>query len=498
MKKYFKHILILNLVFLFNCEDAIDIEQVGRLTPEVTFETVSDLEQGLYGLYTLHDNFYEVALAANYTDEVAEGIGGGGQGRTGGHIFQLDATNGGVASVWVGKYQEINYANRILEAATLVEATDAAEQAKKDDILGQVYALRAFSHFQLLSYFTTDYADDNALGVIKLDYVPSIADQSLRSTNGEVFALIEDDLSKAQSLVEDQSNTELVSKDFILALRARMAAYRQDYVLAETLATDLLNRYPLANRTNYPLVFEDLSDREVIFKLDRYLNGPYDDQPASASFGTTGWLGGIFAFVNSTIGGGAYYEFNRSLFNLFDPNDIRYETFLHPSSEVSPNYQTTADYFNDDILIVGKYRGIPGQPLLQDQKIFRSSEMLLIIAEARIADNDLPGAAARIKQLRDARFATVQPLPTYGTQQEAYAALLDERRVEFAFEGHRWKDIKRLGVRAGKGVERDPLDASTFNMIATLPATDYRFTLPIPVAEFEANPQLRTQQNPGY
>lgn len=498
MKKYFKHILILNLVFLFSCENAIDIQQPGRLTPEATFQTVQDLADGLIGLYTLHDNFYEVALAANYTDEVAEGVGGGGQGRTGGHIFQLDATSGGPSSMWVGKYQEINFANRIIEAAELITPADATEQATKDDILGKVYALRAFSHFQLLNYFSTDYADDNALGVIKLDYVPSIADQSLRNTNGEVYQLIEDDLAKASSMISDQSNTVEVSKDFVLALRARMAAYRQQYALAETLATDLLNRYPLADRTQFPLIWEDLSDREIIFKWDRFINGPYDNQPGSASFATSGWLGGAFAFVNATIGGGAYYEFNRALFNNFDADDIRRDAYLAPSSIVAADYQTTADYFNDDVLIVGKYPGPTARPMHADQKIFRSAEMLLIAAEAKAGQGDLSGCATLIKQLRDARFSVAQQLPSYQTAQDAFADILDERRIEFAFEGHRWKDLKRLGARAGRTIDRDPLDASTFNMIQTLPITDHRFTMPLPVAEFEANPELRTQQNPGY
>ena len=124
--------------------------------------------------------------------------------------------------------------------------------------------------------------------------------------------------------------------------------------------------------------------------------------------------------------------------------------------------------------------------------------MHLIVAEAKIARNDLAGAAADIKELRDARFGTAQPLPVYSSQQQAYAALLNERRVEFAFEGHRWKDIKRLGVRANQGARRDPKDVSFFGMTEFLAPDDYRFTLPIPLVEFNGNPDIRAQQNPGY
>lgn len=124
--------------------------------------------------------------------------------------------------------------------------------------------------------------------------------------------------------------------------------------------------------------------------------------------------------------------------------------------------------------------------------------MLLIVAEAKAHNNDLTGAATAIKMLRDARFGSAQALAVYSSQQEAFAAILDERRVEFAFEGHRWKDIKRLGARANQGVSRDAVDVAEFGMTQTLAPDDYRFTLPLPLVEFNANPDLRAQQNPGY
>ena len=127
--------------------------------------------------------------------------------------------------------------------------------------------------------------------------------------------------------------------------------------------------------------------------------------------------------------------------------------------------------------------------------------MLLILAESFAEAGNFNGTtnstAALIKQLRDARFGTAQTLPNYANKTEAFAAILNERRVEFAFEGHRWKDIKRLGARANQGALRDPLDCA-FNGACSLAPNDYRFTLPIPQVEFNGNPGLRAQQNPGY
>ena len=492
--KIYKLTVIVMIAIFSSCENAVDITQVGRVTADVAFTNVSELEDGLISSYGFFDLTREVAMAVNYTDETAEGTENGGQGRTTGHIFNLNANSAAASTFWTNGYDRLNSLNRLIEAADLIETTNPAENAKKQDILGQAYALRAYANFQLVSYFSTDYTDDNALAVIKVDFVPSIADKLLRSTNGELFQLIDEDLTKAASLIKDQTNPIFVSKDFVTALRARMAAYRQDYTTAESLANSLMTRYPLANRTQYRLMFADEDNTEIIFKLQRDVNGIYDNQPGSGTVAATGWIGGVTLFGANT----PYFEIGRSLFNLINPDDVRYNVIVDPVSIVAPDYTNTSNYREEDLLQVGKYPGKPGQVLLNDNKVFRSSEMYLIIVEAKIARNDLAGAAQDIKALRDIRFGNTQPLPTYASQQEAYAALLNERRVEFAFEGHRWKDIKRLGVRANQGAERDPVDVAEFGMTATLAPDDHRFTLPIPLVEFNGNPDLRTQQNPGY
>ena len=58
-------------------------------------------------------------------------------------------------------------------------------------------------------------------------------------------------------------------------------------------------------------------------------------------------------------------------------------------------------------------------------------------------------------------------------------------------------DLKRLGVKAGVTIDRDPADCSIFNA-CSIPNTDYRFTMPIPGFEIGANAAIKSQQNPGY
>jgi hypothetical protein len=127
--------------------------------------------------------------------------------------------------------------------------------------------------------------------------------------------------------------------------------------------------------------------------------------------------------------------------------------------------------------------------------------MALIIAEGYADNNSLNGGsnsvASMLKMLRDARFEDPQPLPSFSSQQEAFAAILNERRVELAFEGHRWKDVKRLGQRANQNIVRDDQDCLRFG-VCVLENTSFKLTLPLPLIEFNGNPGLRAQQNPGY
>lgn len=495
--KNLKNLFLIFGVFagLVACNDAIEIDQPGRLDADAAFQTVADLQAGLFGVYDQFDLSPDIAFQSIFTDELSIGFDNGGQGLAD-YGFVLNAGSTAPAVFWTNGYDQLNAASRLIEASEIIEIEDG-EQALFNQILGEAYALRAWGHFIMLSYFSTDYTDDNALSIINLDFVPTIDQQLLRNTNGETFALIDSDLDRANSLLSNATDdVTRINKDFIIALRARIAAYRQDYTTAASLSQQLISKYPLANRAEYEAMFLDTSDGEVIFKLERTNNDTYDGQGATGSPTAGGWAGARFAFVDATLSGSPYFEMGRSLFNLMDPADVRYDVNVAPTSLIDPDYETNQNPATD-ILVIQKYPGSEGQPLMNDLKIFRASEMYLIRAEAAVAQGSLGLAAELIQDIHNARFGTTTDLPSYASATEAYAAILTERRVELAFEGHRYLDLKRLGSRANQGVLKDAIDCA-FNGACTLSASDYRFTLPLPIVEFNANPGLREQQNPGY
>ena len=497
MKKIKVLLMFVAALGIFSCEDATTIIQPGEVNnPDEVYADVPSLQRGLNSVYGTISTENTINFTSIFTDETAIGINNGGQGINDGmYVFQLNAGSGTPQGIWQSNYTLINFTNRVIDAGLKLEPTlvDENDIAEFNLIMGQLYAIRAFAHFQLETWFSTDLTDDNALGVMILDFVPSDDyDQFLpRSTNGEVFAFIESDLDTALDYGLPVGEFYRVSPNFVRALRARMAIYRENYEDALTYANQLLAPYPLASTVAaYQGLWDDSNSQEIIFKLAR-VDGEFE-------------IASLWHSQSSSINGSPFFEVGRSLFNLFEPGDIRRTQIIDPTSRVADNYATVPDYVGEDVLVINKYPGNPAQfnQLLNDIKVFRVAEMYLIKAEALAGLGNLNGAnnsaASVLRQLRTARFENVtQPLQNFNTPQEAWAAIMEERRVELAFEGHRYIDIKRLGVKAGGlGIDRYSRDCEDYNA-CTLPPTDHRFTMPIPTVEIIANPNIGAQ-NPGY
>ena len=490
MKNIFKFIYACLMLSIVSCNDAIEIEQPGRLGAENAFQSVSDLRAGLLGAYNFLDTTGEIGLTAAMTDESHRGKDNGGQNNDE-QNFNINSSNVYVSRIWGSNYGAIGMANRVIQAAPSIDSSE--DQDEYDNVLGQAHAIRAFAHFQILTYFSPDYTDDSALaGLLVTSPAVDIFEPRPRSTNGEFYTAINADLEIASNLINASEGVTFMGADFVTALRARMAAYRGQYSVADGYAESLLANYSIATQDEYTAMFEDSDFTEVIFNLERSIGDSYDGQGTEGG----GWAGSLFAFIDATASGGPFMEMSRSVYNLLaGTDDVRLTRNLNiAESTIDSTYETNDNYLNDDMLLVFKYPG-GTQPLLNDLKVFRASEMLLIRAEAAADAGDLTGAANLLKELRDARYGAPQAVQSFANETEAFGAILDERRLELLFEGHRWVDLKRLGNRGNRAIDRDAKECENLAG-CTLPDSDYRFTLPIPLSETTANSGV--DQNDGY
>lgn len=472
---------------LTGCQDAIDITQKGELTEEVAFQTVEDLAKGLNIAYSALSNSNQVGLSSIWTDEVGIGYDNGGQGLSGDYLYALTSGSDYASGIYAQNYSAINRANRVLSAATRITPSED-ELEKYNDVIATAKFIRAYAHFDLLSYFTKDMTDGNSYGIAIVDYVPSITDTYTRNTVNEVVDFIKSDLNFADANLISRSDNKFANSNVIKALKARMALYTGDYATAESLADELIASFPLANTTQYPNIWTDVVNTEVIFKLERTTN---DATIAS-----------LWQSKDNSRSGSSFYEVGRSLYNLLSVNDVRRKVIVNlnasTGSLIDDDYQNSTDYLNTDILLINKYPGSEGILKLNDHKIFRVAEMYFIKAEAQISRGALADAAATIQTLVNKRYTSNAPTISFNNAQTAWAGVLEERRIELAFEGFRYQDLKRLGVKANRGLDRDAKDIERFPSLMA-PSTDsYKFTLPIPAREIAINPALGSQQNPGY
>ena len=515
MKSIFKTAIFSFVVTLSlsSCNDALDITQAGEMNGETTFVTTNDLDKYLNGaVYNSLDITNNLFFSAQLTDELGMGPLNSELALSA-HQYYVDVTNGPTSGIWLGNYTTINRVNRLLDGAKKITPA-TTDQAKYNNIIAQARMIRAFSYFTLLSYFSTDMKDPNALGVMLIDFVPELSETRPRVANSQIFALIDSDVTYAEANLTNTADYYRITKNFLNAFKARYYLYRGMYPQAKTAAQALvsgsgltltqstpiptgtpgstawhqsLNAY--ASTNPYVKLWNDSSQGEIIFSLNR---------PATQTWGN---IGALFASNNSTASGSVLYDMGRKIFNLYanTPGDIRRYAYVDPTSLINANYATIDNYRSLDVLVIdkypGKYQGT--QALRNDLKVFRLSEMYFILAECAVEAGDFGTAATLVKNIRDARnYAGPVILPTYSSKQEAYVDILLERRKELYLEGHRYLDLKRLGATAGVAIDRDPTD-DVKTIPVTIPINDYRMrSLPIPRAEMQGNPTI--QQNPGY
>ncbi|MBZ9651912.1 RagB/SusD family nutrient uptake outer membrane protein [Psychroflexus montanilacus] len=471
--KRLHNIFLLSLftVALVACSDELDRIPVDQATADSAFQTVDDLELGLSGIY---DVFPAPAVDGSIldinslqSDNTKIGADSGGQKRD---IFNFEVTS---QSAFVGnfylRYNRLaNRATRLIQSAESIEP-ELGEEQRYDFLLGQAYALRGYAFYELMRFFSPDLLDPNGVAVPYFDEVLLSGDFPARNTVSEVKQGIFKDLDIAEDLIGDNDDIFRTNADFVPFLRARVELITGEYENVLTIADDLIARYPLANREQYVDMFSDEDNTEVVFKREFV--------QAEAR------IGGAWYFTGT---GGAFIEMSNQLFNTLDTLDVRYQV----------NLDVEGSDPEDNLHLIGKYPGSGGFNFLNDFKAMRISEMHLMKAEAEARLDRLTDAAQSLKTLRDARFEDPQDLEVFGNRTEALQSVLDERRIELAFEGHRFIDLKRFRFDINQGLVRDPSDCIG-SAPCTLATDDFRFTLPIPLDEVNSNPNIN-ENNPGY
>ena len=450
------------------CDDELSTSPIDSIDADAAFQSVGDLVDGANGAYATVSGANIYSINALISDELRRASSNTGQGM---QLFNqtITAGEGAMGGAWSNAYAAIDRVNRVLAASENIEAETAAEVELKDQVVGEMLALRAYQHFELYRIFVDYQADGSGLAVPYM--TESVISQPARDTKADFFTQLLADISEAETLLTPLgyfSNLRL-NIHAVQGLRARVALYQEDWPTAIDYATRVIDAVPLTPRADYANLWDDSLQGEVVFKLRR--TGP--SQELTERSGNDD----IFFYLSNELS---------QLYNETD--DIRFLTWY--------------DREDTDQVRVYKYNQEPfsanvSQKNQADIKMIRTSEMYLIRAEAYAqpgAQQDLGAAADDINDLRAERFTTTVPA-SYTTSQDAIDDIYRERRLELALEGHRYYDLRRADLPITRIPE--DIDGQTREATEFLPADDRIMNaLPIPQAEIFANDNM--VQNPGY
>lgn len=194
--------------------------------------------------------------------------------------------------------------------------------------------------------------------------------------------------------------------------------------------------------------------------------------------------------------------FHRNYYNKDD--SYSWAKWITPSRSLAKAYDAAGDAVRKNASIIydactwslyypeGEYAFMHKMPTNATSIIvMRLAEIYLLHAEALAMDDDFKGATGYVNQTR-AR-AGLAGIPQPADRDAMISAILDERRLELAFEGFRFYDL----VRHGKAAEVASSVAATDSYWRPRRAlTNETILFPIPVSAMEKNPNLK--QNPGY
>lgn len=400
-----------------------------------------------------------------------------------------------------GYYPWYYYYSIIGNANTIINRIDAASgpESERQYIKAQALTFRAYAYTMLAQLYGNRWSDSNngATSAVVLRIDESTGDIPL-STLKQTYDLIYSDLNTAINLFTASGKTRSATQFYLTdinvayATYARAALNRQDYAAAENYANKARQNFPLMTVAQYKTGF-NTSNSEWIW-------GSYGATDETLFFYS------FFAYIaynstGSTITSTPRYM-SKDLYNKIPANDIRKALFLDPKGLA---YNTTTGEGSAALTAAAKAqypamqaaaRSYPymqfkfsatDMPGVGNLNHFRSSEMILIEAEAKYFQNK---PAADIQALMNTLTKTSLRDPNYNCTATG-TALFDEiktyRAIELWGEGFDFFDAKRWGDKIERKSFANGGNFVSILATTTLPADRNGWKIVVPSRETDYN-----------
>lgn len=499
-------IILLFLTGLGACSKSF-LEQTNPNAAAVDngYKTETDIASGVYGVYqSLRSSNCVGEGAQLWTDDRADDINTTDNQSNNGEPFQFSAfslvpSNSYLQSHWSALYVPISRANLIL---SIIDNISFGSDATKTQYIAELKFIRAYMYYNLVREF-----GDIPLVTERLTAPEQAAALTVRVKKEQVYAQIVADLkdvvgsnlpvvqpAAAKGRVSLQAANAVLGQVYLTMATTLDEGKADNLNNAKTYLLACYNQKTFANLSDIPFadvfdVSKKATNQEIIFQIV-YKQG---DASYSSSLARTNQAKGETInslFVSQGSGG----LFTKDLLNEFEAGDLRTSFSVKLAPATSAYFITK---FRDASATAGTL-GYGGN----DWILVRYADVILNLAEVFMYLNDNATAISYLNMVRTRAqrpdYATMMTDPAYAAKYPSLKlAILHERRVELAFEHHRWHDLTRFFnatdlvayFKAKNQVDYDNSPLSNFT------TKDYYF--PIPYNEYKPNP-VKMYQNPGY
>lgn len=483
MKLKYNLIAIALLGFSFSsCSDFLEQNPQTDLSENDFYKTADDILSAVNGAYSslqegdIYGNWY--VFGEIPSDNTRNQLSGSVTTQNEFDQFYIDTQNSMIANFWKAAYKVINRTNTILGRIDGIEInTELANRYKLE-----CKFIRALMYFNLVRV----YGD---VPLVLKEISISESYDILREPKENVYNQIIADLKEAQDLPVSYSTAEdgRATQGAAKALLANVYMTLHKYAEAETILAEIINsgRYSLLENTpgslnidGYKNVFSPVNhnSKEGIFEI-QFLKGGYGEGSNYANNFAPENSGTNVVAVGGT-GGNNIPEMD--IYNAYEEGDLRrdFSMSLGYYDNRKNNEWVESRY-------VCKFMDVPYQnnDASNNYPVIRYADVILMYAEALNQNGKTAEACKYLNMTRRRGFGyqttEISPVDLQTTDKAQFALMVEqERRVELAFENHRWFDL----IRTGRAVE--VMRSKGFSLNET------NLICPIPQKQIDVNPKL--------
>jgi len=512
-------IALAGMITLSGCESLItDVPQ--SILPQVDFyNTPIRINDGIMGCYQGMANIKDDEW--RFTEDRSDNtcVASYGTGTTDRadicdlKFFRTSPSQTGLLNLWYKLFQNISNVNAVLPNVATGK-TFVTNESLRGQYEGELLFIRAFHYYTLVNLWGDMFKVTTVIG-------PSEAKKVPRSPAAEIYnEIIIPDLIKAAGELPDSYSTNDVGRITKWAAKSLLA---KSYMMLGgdanlTLAKGLLQEVLAAPQhrllttgitvsgkllSPYASIFDVSNEMnaEIIFAV-RYKGGAYGiGSPFWNTFAPEG-SANLLLKIGTPVGNN---NPTPELMNLFkaNPKDTRADACFRIWVKGTTNIQYISKYIDANMT-----QALQAE---NDWVEIRYADIVLLYAEVLAQQNDYTNALKEVNMIRTR--AGVNPYISFDSKTEALDSVYNERRLELAFENHRWFDLLRMGKAYGEPEKAiNILKTSIFVTDWTalyslyspiLPPTANNFTtnrmlLPIPQQEIDTNNEMTIPQNASY